>query len=115
MKHPKIPGGFILIPVDTMECNQYRELGAHSKAVYGAIMTKFIRDKNKNPDNRVKIAHSQIEYISGSGHSSVVRAVKELKQAGFLRVLISGGLEGNPTTFQMNGRFTHSGNLESSW
>jgi len=115
MKHPKIKNGFILIPRDTIICNQYKELKDYSKAVYGAILTEFIRDKARNPDNRAKIAHSQIEYRSGCSHGSTVRGVKELKEKNFLRVLIAGGLEGNPTTFQLNGRFTHSGNTESSW
>ena len=56
-----------------------------------------------------------METFSGVGHGSVVRAVKELKEKNFMRVLEAGGLEGNPTTFQLNGRYTHSGNTEATW
>ncbi len=115
MRHTKINGGFILIPRDTIMCNQYKGLKLPTKAVYTAILTEFIRDKGKNPNNRVKISHTQIEDRSGVGHGSAVRGVKELKEKGFMKVLVPGGLEGNPTVFQLNGRFTHSGNTESSW
>ncbi len=115
MRHPKIKHGYILIPRDTMLCNQYTCLKDYSKSVYGALLTDFIRDKNKNPENRVKMSHNQIESRSGCSHGSTIRGVKELKLFGFLRVLVAGGLEGNPTTFQLNGRYTHSGKAESSW
>ena len=114
-KKPRIEGGYIVIPKNTIKCNQYRFLGTHAKAVYSAILTEFIRDTRLNPENKVKITHNQMEEISGVSHSSVVRGIRELKEKGFIRVLISGGLEGNPTTFQLNKRYTDSGDIISYW
>ena len=114
-KRPAIDGGYILIHRNTIKCRQYQDLRAHTRAVYSAILTEFIRDKKLNPNNEVTITHNQMEAISAVGHSSVVRAVKELKDNDFMRVLIHGGLEGNPSTFQLNGRYTNSGNTEANW
>jgi len=114
-KHPKIEGGYVLIPRNTIKCNQYQELTPHTRAVYSAILTEFIRDNKLNPGNEVTITHNQMEAISAISHSSVVRAVRELKDKEFMRVLIHGGLEGNPSTFQLNGRFTESGLLDAHW
>ena len=114
-KQPKIKGGYIIIPKYTIKCNQYKTLRAQTKAVYTAILTEFVRLNKINPDNLVKIPHSQIENISGVGHGSVVRAVRELKDKGFIRTHIAGGLSGDPSTFQLNRRFTDSGNMDAYW
>ena len=114
-KQPAIDGGYIVIPKNTINSNQYKALKAHTRVVYTAILTKFIRHNKLNPTNSVKITHNQMEAISAVGHSSVVRAIKELKQKDFLRVIVPGGLEGNPNTFQLNGRFTDSGNEGANW
>jgi len=114
-KRPAIPGGYVLLPDNTIKCNQYKALRAHTKAVYTAILTEFIRDKKINPNNEVTITHNQMESISAVSHGAVVRAVRELKDKHFLRVLIPGGLEGIPSTFQLNGRFTNSGSIDAHW
>jgi formylmethanofuran:tetrahydromethanopterin formyltransferase len=114
-KKPKIKGGYVIIPKTTIKCNQYKALRAPTRAVYTAILTEFIRDNKINPDNEVKITHHQMETISGVSHGAVVRAVRELKNTGFVRVVVAGGLEGNPTTWQLNGRYTNSGVFEASW
>lgn len=114
-KHPKIDGGYIVIPKRTMRCNQYQELSNATKLVYQAFLTEFIRDTKLNPLNKVKIPHSQLERDSGVGHGSVVRAVKVLKAKGFIKVLEQGGLELNPSTYQLNGRYTDSGATEARW
>jgi len=114
-RHPKIEGGFILIPRNTIKCNQYKALRPHTKTVYGAILTEFIRDNKINPMNEVTITHNQMEAISAVSHSSVVRAVKELKINNFMRTLIPGGLEGNPSTFQLNKRFIGCGDIAAYW
>jgi len=118
-KKGKIDGGFILIPKQTIRCDQYKALKTHTRAVYGAILTEFIRPQQPkyiiNPLNKVKITHNQMEDISGVSHGSVVRAVKELKEKNFMRTLIPGGLEGNPTTFQLNKRFIQCGTIEAYW
>jgi len=114
-KKPRIDGGYIIIPKNTIKCNQYKSLSPYAKAVYSAILTEFIRDTQLNPGNKVKITHNQMEDISAVSHGSVVRAVKELKEKKFIRTLILGGLEGNPTTFQLNKRFTDSGSAEAYW
>lgn len=115
MRKPKIQGGFVVIPDSTIKCNQYKALRATTKVVFTAMLTEFIRHDKINPDNLVKITHRQMETISAVSHSSVVRAVKELKEAGFLRVQEAGGLEGRPTTFQLNRRFLQTGVMEAYW
>ena len=114
-RYPKIEGGYIIIPRNTIKCHQYKALRSHTRAVYAAVLTEFIRDKKINPMNEVTITHNQMEAISAVSHGSVVRGVKELKDKNFMRTLIPGGLEGNPSTFQLNGRFTESGLPEAYW
>lgn len=112
---PKIEGGFVILPKNTIKCNQYKKLSPHTRVVYQAVLTAFIRDNDLNPDNHVTITHDQIEEIAGIGHSSVVRAIQILKQAGFLRVVIAGGWQRGPATFQLNKRYVETGNLNSYW
>lgn len=114
-KHSKIDGGFIVIPKNTMRCTQYKKLSNATKLVYQAFLLEFIRDSKSNPFNRVKVPHSQLERDSGVGHGSVVRGVKALKAANFIKVLEQGGLELNPSTYQLNGRYTDSGAIEARW
>ncbi len=114
-KKSRIDGGYIVIPKNTIKCNQYKSLSKKAKVLYTVILTEFVRDTRINPENKVKITHNQMEGISGVSHSSVVRGIRELKEKGFIRVLISGGLEGNPTTFQLNKRYTDSGDIISYW
>jgi len=118
-KKGKIDGGFILIPKQTIRCNKYKSLRPHTRAVFEAILTEFIRPTAPkyvvNPLNKVKITHNQMEDISGISHGSVVRAVKELKEKNFIRTLIPGGLEGNPTTFQLNKRYLSCGIIDAYW
>jgi len=111
----KIDGGFIVVPKRTLKDKTYINTKSYTKAVYSAILTEFIRDSKKNPLNKVTITHNQMESISGVPHSSVVRAVRELKEKKFMRTLEPGGLECNPSTFQLNGRYTLSGKTEASW
>ena len=112
----KIEGGFVVIPKRTIKCEQYNKLKSFSKAVFTAILTEFIRDKSIIPDNFVKITHNQMENISGISHTSVVRAVKELKVKNFMKVYEPGGLEGRPTTFQLNDRYLDvRGSPEAYW
>lgn len=111
----KIQGGFVIIPKETLKHKRYIATKQYTKAVYTAILTEFIRDSKKNPLNKVTITHDQIQKISGCPHSSVVKGVRELKDKGFMRTLTAGGLEKNPSTFQLNGRYTHSGSKEVIW
>lgn len=114
-KQSKIDGGYIVLPKRTMRCSQYQALSNATKLVYQAFLLEFIRDSRLNPLNKVKVPHSQLERDSGVGHSSVVRGVKALKTKGFIRVLEQGGLELNPSTYQLNGRYTDSGAIETRW
>lgn len=115
MRKPKIKGGYVVIPDTTIKCNQYKSLRATTRAVYTAMLTEFIRNNTINPENLVKISHTQMQEISGLGHSTVVRSVRQLKDKGFIRVHEQGGLEGRPTTFQLNRRFLQTGTLEAYW
>ena len=108
-KRSNIDGGYIIIPKATIKCVQYKTLKAYSKAVYGAILTEFIRDNKLNPYNLVKIPHTQIEDISAETHGSVVRGVRELKDSGFIRVHGSGSFGGRTATFQLNGKYILTG------
>ena len=114
-KHSKIDGGYIVIPKNTLRCNQYLELSNATKLVYQAFLLDFIRDSKSNPLNKHKVTHGQLEHDSRVSHGSVVRGVKVLKAKGFIRVLEQGGLELNPSTYQLNGRYTDSGVLEARW
>jgi len=114
-KKPKIHGGFIVIPKNTIKSDRYHSLRPHTRSVYAAILVKFTRHKKLNPKNEVTITHNQMETISGISHGSVVRAVRELKQKGFMTTLIPGGLEGDPTTFQLNDRYLDVGNSDAYW
>lgn len=111
----RIDGGFIVIPKKTLKDPVYVGTKQYTKAVYSAILTEFIRDSKKNPMNKVTITHNQMEAISGVPHSSVVKAIRELKEKNFMKTLVPGGLECNPSTFQLNCRYTLSGNREASW
>ena len=114
-KHSKIEGGYIVLPKLTIKCNQYQRLSNTTKLVYQAFLVEFIRDSKVNPLNEVTITHNQLEAYSGVGHSSVVRSVRFLKAGGFIKVLEQGGLELNPSKYQLNGRYTDSGILEARW
>jgi len=70
----KIQGEFVIIPKNTLKNPVYIDTKQYTKAVYGAILTEFIRDSKKNPLNKVAITHNQMESISGVPHSSVVKA-----------------------------------------
>ena len=114
-KLPRIQGGFIVIPKNTLKSPEYIGMKAHTKAVFGAMLTEFIRNSDTNPDNAVKMTHKQMIYTSGTSHSSVVRAIQELKETNFIRTLIPGGLEGNPSTFQLNQRYIGCGGKKTFW
>ncbi len=114
-KHPKVEGGYILIPKDTLRCKQYQDLSNATKLVYIAFYMEFIRDTKKNPFNKVQVTHNQLEVYSGVSHGAVVTGVKLLKANNFVRVLIQGGLELNQSTYQMNGRYTDTGVAEARW
>lgn len=114
-KQPKIEGGYIVVPKNTIKCKQYQALSNVTKLVYQAFLVEFIRDSRVNPQNKVKITHNQLELYSGVSHGSVVRSTKALKAAGFIKTLIPGGLEGNPSEYQLNSRYTNSGTIEAYW
>lgn len=114
-KKPKIDGGFIVLPRNTIKDDKFRSLNAHSKSVLLAILTKFIRDGKANPDNLVEISHREIMYLSGETHSSTVRAVKELKEKDFMRVKTAGGLGTGRSIFQLNGNYVQSGQEGARW
>lgn len=107
MKHPKIEGGYVVLPKNTLRCNKWRELEHCGKIVYWAMLTEFTRDKKINPDNKVKITQSQIRAMTGQSRQTVVDGIKALKRNGFLHVKPNeqGGLERNYTTYTLNGRF----------
>jgi len=94
-KRPKIEGGYIIIPKLTIKCQQYHQLTNVTKLVYQAFLVEFKRDTKLNPRNEVKVTHGQLEVYSSVSHSSVVRAVRQLKKKGFIKVLKQGGLELN--------------------
>lgn len=108
-KNSKINGGFVLKPKNTIRSKQYKELKSSSKVVYEALLTEFIRDKKVNPDNKVKMAQSQIEELTALSHATIWRSIKELKAKGFINVEEDeqGGLERNYTTYRLSGRFLY--------
>lgn len=114
-KHPAIKGGYIIVPNTTIQCKQYKRLSVYAKVVFQTMLTKFIRDNRLNPDNLVQISHSEIEYVSGVTHGSVVRAMRELKDKGFMRTETPGGLLCGESRFQLNGRYLDTGSLNAMW
>ena len=103
----KIKGGFVIIPKDTLRCNQWHDLEHCGKIVYLAILTEYIRDNKRNPGHKVKVTQKQIEAMTGQSHQTVVSGIKALKKNEFLHVEQSeqGGLERNYTTYTLNSRF----------
>ena len=96
-------------------CNEFKTLNAHSKSVFVAILSKFIRDGKGNPENLIQMSHNDIERLSGESHSSVVRAIKELKERNFIRTKIAGGLGNGRSTMQINGFYLQIGQEDARW
>ena len=76
--------GVIMLPVDTYTHAFYTALSSAAKSVYHAMMTKFKRHSKKkngakNPNNEVEITEKQIEEITGLSHTTVVKAIFELR------------------------------------
>jgi predicted transcriptional regulator len=100
-----IDGGFIVIPKRTLKCEEYKTLKASTKVVFQSMLTEFIRDKKKNPKNKVRMSINQIAEISGIGRTTVWRSLATLEAAGFLKTSKQGGLENNTSEYEMDGRF----------
>jgi len=100
-----IDGGFIVVPKRTLCCDEYRALKPTSKVVFHTLLTGFIRDKKKNPNNKVRMSIKQITEISGIGRTTVWRSIAALEAADFLKTSKQGGLENNASEYEMNGRF----------
>jgi len=114
-KNYSINGGFVVLPDDTIRSNQWKSLTASTRCVYIAMLTEFIRDKNTNPMNELTIDHDDIEEISGIAHSTVVRAMRELKDKNFLKIKQKGSFRRHKSTYTINGRYTHSGCEDVRW
>ena len=106
-KRNKIDGGYVIIPKNTLKCNQWKKLNISTKIAYVTILTEFIRDKKLNPEHLVKITHAQIEAKSGISHSSVIRSMRELKEDGFLEVVVQGGLERRNSVYKLSTRYLY--------
>ena len=107
MAKSKINGGFIVIPKNTLRCNQWKELKHTTKLVYVTMLTEFIRDKKLNPEHKLKISQKQIEIYTGLCHPTVVSAIKELKKHKFITVSWQGGLEENCSEYIVDPKYVY--------
>jgi len=114
-KNYPIKKEFILIPDAAILCNEYKGLSLATRAAYIAMLTSFIRDKDKNPYNKLKMSHSKIQEIANIGHGFTVRTIKELKDKGFLKVSFQGGLYRRQSEYIMNGRYLECGDMSVRW
>jgi len=110
-KNYPIKKEFILIPDAAILCNEYKGLSLATRAAYIAMLTSL----DKNPYNKLKMSHSKIQEIANIGHGSTVRAIKELKDKGFLKVSFQGGLYRRQSEYIMNGRYLECGDMSVRW
>ncbi len=93
--------GVLMMPVDTYTHEQYIALSSGAKAVYQAMLTEFRRDSKKkngfkNPNNEVTISEKYIENLTKLSHTTVVKAIFELRgyrQSEELVVTVKRGKE----------------------
>jgi len=89
----------------------HKGLSLATRAAYIAMLTSL----DKNPYNKLKMSHSKIQEIANIGHRSTVRAIKELKDKGFLKVSFQGGLYRRQSEYIMNGRYLECGDMSVRW
>lgn len=100
-----IDGGFIVVPKNTLRSSEYKALKPTAKVVFQTMLIGFIRDKKKNPKNKVRMSINEISELSGISRTTVWRSVSALEDAGFLTTSNQGGLENNSSEYELEGRY----------